>query len=62
MLNRESKIFFIVLFFIILSTIIFLYHDTLVLRRFDIFISEDEIPSYQSLSDEALELIGDYVR
>ncbi len=62
MIEKKSKIFFIILLIIILFSIAYTYYDTLILRRFDIFVSEDQIPTYSDLTSEIRELINSYVQ
>ncbi len=62
MVSKNSKIFFIILLFVVLSSIAYTYYDTMFLRRFDIFVSEDEIPTYSDLLGETKGLVDSYVQ
>ena len=62
MISKESKIFYVVVFLIVLFSIAYTYYDTMILARFDIFISEDEIPTYSDILTKSIELIETYVQ
>ncbi len=61
-MKKESKIFFVVFFLFILASILFTYYDTIVLGRFSIFISEDDIPAYTDLVKRVTEPTSSYVQ
>ncbi len=62
MLEKKSKIFFVTLLILILFSIAYTYYDSMILRRFDIFVSEDEVPTYTDLWGEVKELFFSYVQ
>lgn len=52
MITQKSKIFFIVLLIIFFLSVAYTYYDTIVLRRFTIFTTEEEIPTYADLFEK----------
>ena len=52
MITQKSKIFFIVLLIIFFLSVAYTYYDTMVLRRFTIFTTEEEIPTYTDLFEK----------
>jgi hypothetical protein len=61
-MSKKTFIFFVVVFSVILISIIYTYYDTMILKRFDIFISEDDIPTYQGVLGDFYNLIYFYVQ
>jgi len=61
-MSYQSKIFFIFFLAILVFSVSYTFYDTLVLRRFDIFVSEDEIPTYNSILDQIKNLTRQYVQ
>lgn len=62
MVNKGSKIFFYFVFAFIFVSIAFTYYDTMILHRFDIFMSEEEIPSYIDIWESVRSLVNTYVQ
>ncbi len=62
MITRESKIFFITLTVIVLFSVVYTYYDSIILRRFDIFVTEEEVPTYTDLWGEVQNLFYSYVQ
>ncbi len=62
MINRQSQIFFAGLLILICAAVLVTFHDTMILKRFDIFVSEDQIPDYTDLFSEINTLIRSYVQ
>ena len=52
MITKESKIFFSFLLGILVLSVSYIYYDTIVLKHFNIFTTEEEIPAYIDLFEE----------
>ena len=62
MISRESKIFFSALLLVILVSILITYQKIIVLRKFDIFTSEEDVPSYTDIYSEIKDITSLYVQ
>lgn len=62
MVDKKSKIFFIVLVAVLMGSIGYTYYETVVLGRFEIFLTEDEIPTYPDFFTGVVSLIQPYVQ
>ena len=62
MVSKSSKVFFIVLFTFFVVSLVFTYYDTMILKNFDIFEIEYDIPTFYDLLSEVMELISSYVQ
>jgi hypothetical protein len=56
MISNGSKAFFILISLFLFISIAYTYYDSIILKRFDIFTSEEEIPSYKDLLNDLLKL------
>ncbi len=61
-MTKESKIFFWIFFAVIFLAVVHLYYDTVVLHRFTIFTSEEDIPAYSDVLAEVKDSVRFYVR
>lgn len=61
-MTKESKTFFAVFFIVIFFAVAHLYYDTIVLRSFTFFTSEEDIPAYSDILAELKDSVGSYVR
>jgi len=56
-MNKGSKILFIVLLVVVLLCVVNIYANTVVYKKFQIFTSEEDIPSYPAIIDVIREKI-----
>lgn len=61
-MSKKSKYFFIVCLFVLICSIFYTYYDTMILKRFEIFTSEDDIPSYPNFYQGIKDIIINYVQ
>lgn len=59
--NTKTKYFFLSLSVLIFLAVLYTYYDTLYLKRFDIFLSEDDVPTYSDFKLEIISLTKSYV-
>lgn len=62
MVSKKSKNFFLIVLLVFYASAVYTYYDTVVLKNFDIFLSEEEVPSYDDLLSKFRVSIGSYVR
>lgn len=62
MLSRGSKIFFIVVFIAVALSVAYTFYDTMILKRFDVFFLEEEIPTYRGIFSGLLDQAQTYVQ
>ena len=61
-MKAESKTFFAWLALIIGLVLLFNYYDTVVLKQFTIFTSEEAVPEYTGVVNSFLDIFYSYVR
>lgn len=62
MISNQSKTFFMTVFLVVFVAVIYTYYDTVVLKKFDVFLTVDDIPTYSEIFSEFALIIKEYVQ